>query len=221
MKVSAAGRKAITRHEGLKLSSYPDPASGGEPWTIGVGHTSRAGPPKVTKGMKITRDEADKILSRDLATFEAAVSKAVKVPLNQNEFDALVSLAFNIGAGAFAKSTLVKKLNAGDRAGAANAFLSWNKAAGKVMKGLTKRREDERRLFLSRADAPKAPAEPVEPPKPATPIPVPPEPTITPTPPAGRAKGIFGLIGALILVGLYSFWAWLSALPCDLVGLWC
>lgn len=206
MRTSASGRAAITRHEGLRLTAYPDPATGGEPWTIGVGHTSRAGPPKVTKGMKITRAQADEILSRDLATFEAAVSKAVKVPLNQNEFDALVSLAFNIGAGAFAKSTLVKKLNAGDRAGAATAFLSWNKAAGKVMKGLTKRREDERRLFLSRADAPKAPAEPVEPPKPATPIPVPPEPTTTPTPPAGRAKGIW----ALIIAALLGAWLWLT-----------
>ena len=116
MRTSASGRAAITRHEGLRLTAYPDPATGGEPWTVGVGHTSRAGPPKVTKGMKITRAQAEEILSRDLATFEAAVSKAVKVPLNQNEFDALVSLAFNIGAGAFAKSTLVKKLNAGNRA---------------------------------------------------------------------------------------------------------
>lgn len=206
MRTSSAGRAAITKHEGVRLAAYPDPASKGEPFTIGVGHTSRAGPPKVTKGMKITRAQADEILSRDLAAFEAAVSKAVKVPLNQNEFDALVSLAFNIGAGAFAKSTLVKKLNAGDRAGAANAFLSWNKAAGKVMKGLTKRREDERRLFLSRADAPKAPAEPVEPSKPAVPIPVPPEPTITPTPPAGRAKGIW----ALIIAALLGAWLWLT-----------
>ena len=208
MRTSASGRAAITRHESLRLTAYPDPATGGEPWTIGVGHTSRAGHPKVTKGMKITRAQADEILSRDLATFEAAVSKAVKVPLNQNEFDALVSLAFNIGAGAFAKSTLVKKLNAGDRAGAANAFLSWNKAAGKVMKGLTKRREDERRLFLSIGDAPKAHAEP---------IPVPPEPTITTTPPAGRAKGIW----ALIIAALLGAWLWLTSLPCSLFGLFC
>lgn len=217
MRTSASGRAAITRHESLRLTAYPDPATGGEPWTIGVGHTSRAGPPKVTKGMKITRAQADEILSRDLAAFEAAVSKAVKVPLNQNEFDALVSLAFNIGAGAFAKSTLVKKLNAGDRAGAANAFLSWNKAAGKVMKGLTKRREDERRLFLSRADAPKAPAEPVEPSKPAAPIPVPPEPTITPTPPAGRAKGIW----AIIIAALLGAWLWIATRPCEWLGLFC
>lgn len=147
-RTSEAGRAAIARHEGLRLKAYPDPATGGEPWTIGVGHTSSAGPPKVFKGMRITAREADEILSRDLATFEAAVNSAVKVDVSQNEFDALTSLAFNIGAGALKKSTLVKKLNAGDRKGAANAFLSWNKAAGKVMKGLTKRRQDERALFL-------------------------------------------------------------------------
>jgi len=158
MKTSTAGRQAIARHEGNKLKAYPDPATGGEPFTIGVGHTSRAGPPKVTKGMTITAAESDAILTRDLATFEAAVSKAVKVPVSQNQFDAMVSLAFNIGGGAFAKSTLVKKLNAGDVAGAANAFLSWNKAAGKVMKGLTTRREAERKLFLAKTAPPESAA---------------------------------------------------------------
>lgn len=151
MKTSTAGRQAIARHEGNKLKAYPDPATGGEPFTIGVGHTSSAGPPKVTKGMTITAAESDAILTRDLATFERAVEKAVKVPVTQAQFDAMVSLAFNIGGGAFAKSTLVKKLNAGDVTGAANAFLSWNKAAGKVMKGLTTRREAERKLFLSKS----------------------------------------------------------------------
>ena len=148
MSTSVAGRKAITAHEGNVLTAYPDPATGGEPWTIGVGHTSAAGLPKVVKGMRITAAQSDEILSRDLKTFEAGVRSAVKVPLNQNEFDALVSLAFNIGLGAFSKSTLVKKLNAGDRAGAADQFLVWNKAAGKVMKGLSSRRASERSLFL-------------------------------------------------------------------------
>lgn len=154
MKVSPAGRKAIAAHEGVRLKAYPDPATGGEPWTIGVGHTSAAGPPKVTKGMTITAEECDAILSRDLATFEKAVLKAVTAPLNQNQFDALVSLAFNIGAGNFSKSTLVKKLNARDYRGAADQFTVWNKAAGKVMKGLVKRRADERALFLKASSAP-------------------------------------------------------------------
>ncbi len=98
--------------------------------------------------MTITADQSDAILSRDLAKFESAVDGAVKVALEQNEFDALVSLAFNIGGGAFAKSTLVRKLNAGDKAGAANAFMSWNKAGGKVLNGLTTRRRNERLQFL-------------------------------------------------------------------------
>ncbi|MBB3979652.1 GH24 family phage-related lysozyme (muramidase) [Rhizobium azooxidifex] len=148
MMTSAAGRKAITAHEDNVLTAYPDPATGGEPWTIGVGHTSAAGPPKVVRGMRITAAQSDEILSRDLKTFEAGVRSAVKVPLNQNEFDALVSLAFNFGVGAFSKSTLVKKLNAGDRAGSADQFLVWNRAAGKVMKGLSSRRASERSLFL-------------------------------------------------------------------------
>ncbi len=148
MKVSAAGRKAIAAHEGVRLKAYADPATGGEPWTIGVGHTSAAGPPKVTKGMTITAAECDEILSRDLATFERAVLKVVTAPLSQNQFDALVSLAFNIGASNLSKSTLIKKLNARDYRGAADQFTVWNKAAGKVMNGLVKRRADERALFL-------------------------------------------------------------------------
>lgn len=148
MRTSAKGRAAITQREGNKLTAYPDPATGGDPWTIGVGHTSAAGPPKVVKGMKITAADSDEILARDLKEVEKAVNESVKVRLSQNEFDALVSLAFNIGNGAFAKSTLVKKLNAGDRAGAADQFLVWNKAAGKVMKGLVTRRQDERSQFL-------------------------------------------------------------------------
>lgn len=146
MKTSPSGRAAITRREGNKLKAYKDSVG---VLTIGVGHTSAAGPPRVVSGMTITAQESDDILSRDLALFEKAVSSAVKVPLKQNEFDALVSLAFNIGAGAFSKSTLVRKLNAGDRAGAADQFLVWNKAGGKVLKGLASRRADERKQFLS------------------------------------------------------------------------
>lgn len=151
MKTSAAGRKAIAGHEGVRLKAYPDPATGGEPWTIGVGHTSAAGPPKVVKGMTITAAECDEILSRDLATFEAAVTKAVKVPLNQNQFDALVSFTFNVGVGNLQKSTLLRKLNARDYQGAADQFPVWNKANSKVMKGLVTRRAEERALFLRSA----------------------------------------------------------------------
>lgn len=142
---SPEGRKAITQREGNKLTAYKDSVG---IWTIGVGHTAAAGAPAPAAGMTITAAESDAILLRDLRQFEEAVSRAVTVSLTPFEFDALVSLAFNIGGGAFAKSTLVKKLNDGDRAGAANAFLSWNKAGGKVLKGLTTRRQAERLQFL-------------------------------------------------------------------------
>lgn len=156
MQTSTAGRAAIARREGTKLVAYQD---GGGVWTIGTGHTSAAGAPHVTAGMRITAAEADQILSRDLAATEAAVTKAVHVPLAQHEFDALVSLAFNIGAGAFALSTLVKKLNAGDRQGAADQFLVWDKDGGKVIQGLVNRRRDERAQFLgTNGDMPATPA---------------------------------------------------------------
>lgn len=145
METSAAGRAAISLREGNKLQAYQDSVG---IWTIGVGHTAAAGEPSPRRGMTITASQSDEILSRDLAKFEKAVNEAVKVALAQNEFDALVSLAFNIGGGAFAKSTLVRKLNANDKAGAANAFLSWNKAGGKTLKGLTIRRQAERQQFL-------------------------------------------------------------------------
>ncbi|ASJ59004.1 lysozyme [Sinorhizobium meliloti] len=150
MKTSAAGRAAIKQREGVVLSAYPDSAG---ILTIGVGHTSAAGAPTVYKGMKITAAQADEILSRDLALFEKAVASSVTVPLKQNEFDALVSLAFNIGAAAFQRSTLVKELNKGNRYGAANQFLAWDKITvggkKKALKGLTNRRKAERDQFLN------------------------------------------------------------------------
>lgn len=146
MTTSAAGRKAITEREGNKLTAYQD---GGGVWTIGVGHTSAAGKPTVTKGLKITAAQSDEILSRDLKDVEKAVLKGLKVLVTQNQFDALVSLAFNIGNTAFTKSTLLEKLNAGDRAGAADQFLVWNKDNGKVVQGLVNRRKSERLQFLS------------------------------------------------------------------------
>jgi len=146
MTTSAAGRAAIATREGNKLTAYRDSVN---ILTIGVGHTSVAGPPKVVEGMKITRAQSDEILSRDLKDVEKTINRLVKVDLTQNEFDALVSLVFNIGGGAFGKSTLLKKLNAGDHKGAADAFLSWDKAGGKTLPGLTKRRKQERTQFLT------------------------------------------------------------------------
>ncbi|NSY17278.1 glycoside hydrolase family protein [Neorhizobium sp. AL 9.2.2] len=162
LRTSAAGRKAIAQHEGTRLTAYLDSVG---VLTIGVGHTSAAGPPIVKKGMKITAAECDEILARDLAAVETDVNRLVKVPISQNQFDALVSLVFNIGGTAFRKSSLLKKLNAGDVSGAGAQFLVWNKGTvnGKKVKiqGLTTRRQAERALFLSGgAKAAPAPAVP-------------------------------------------------------------
>ena len=145
MKISSAGLAALKAREGCKLVAYLDSA---KIPTIGYGSTAG-----VRMGMKITQAQADALLSRDLTIFEKAVTAAVKVPLSQNEFDALVSLAFNIGAGAFQKSTLLKELNKGNRKAAADQFLRWNRAGGKVLKGLTNRRKAEREQFLSKSEA--------------------------------------------------------------------
>jgi len=139
----------IKSFEGFRADAYPDPATGGDPWTIGYGHTSMAGAPKVVRGMKITLAEGEAILRTDLAPVEASVRKLVKVPLTANEYGALVSFVFNVGVMNLAKSTLLAKVNAGDKTGAANEFGKWNKAAGKVMSGLTRRRAAEAKLFLT------------------------------------------------------------------------
>lgn len=144
MKTSQEGANRIAEHEGLRLEAYPDPGTGGEPITIGVGHTGG-----VKLGDRITKEQAIDFLAADLDSAERAVSGAVKVPLSQKEYDALVSFVFNVGAGAFRSSTLLKLLNVGDRRGAADQFLRWTKAGGRDMPGLVRRRADERKWFLS------------------------------------------------------------------------
>jgi lysozyme len=134
----------LIRHfEGCCLTAYPDPATGGEPWTIGYGHTG----PEVHPGMEITQAEADKLLVQDATKVAEQIEKVVRVPLDQCEIDALVCFVFNVGIGNFVKSTLLRKLNAGDYEGAAKELPKWDKAAGKVMAGLTKRREAEKEMF--------------------------------------------------------------------------
>lgn len=144
MRMSAAGRALLTRLEGVRLDAYQDSAG---IWTIGIGHTASAGAPAPRRGMTITAAEADAILARDLADTEAAVQRLVTVPLSQAQFDALASFTFNVGAGALKGSTLLRILNANDRAGAAAQFALWNKSGGKVVGGLTNRRRDEATLF--------------------------------------------------------------------------
>ena len=144
MKTSEKGRKLIKDFEGVVLKVYPDPATGGEPWTAGVGHTG----PDVKPGMKVTRELADAWLTADLAKFEKVVGGAAPVA-TQNQFDAMVSLCFNIGPGNFLRSTLLKKHKAGLYGAAAAQFAVWNRAAGKIMAGLTRRRAAEAELYRS------------------------------------------------------------------------
>ena len=147
MKASKHGLAQIKKHEGLRLVSYRDPVG---IWTIGYGHTSRSGnPPRVVGGMKITHAEANEIFERDVQTFADGLAKLIHVPLTQGQTDALISLAYNIGLGAFKGSTLLRRLNARDYEGAAREFPRWRKAGGRVLNGLVARRAAEKAMFLS------------------------------------------------------------------------
>ncbi|WP_343619620.1 lysozyme [Acinetobacter proteolyticus] len=147
MKTSQVGINLITSFEDLRLAAYDD---GVGVWTIGYGTTVYPNGIRVKRGDSCTKVQAMSFFQHDLRRFEAAVNQAVKVVVNQNQFDALVSLAYNIGEAAFKGSTLVKQLNAKDYAGAADQFPQWNKGGGKVMKGLVRRRAAERELFLKK-----------------------------------------------------------------------
>ena len=133
----------IRSKEGLSLRAYPDPGTGGDPWTIGYGHTG----PEVHPGMTITRQEADDLLRQDAERVAAQVQNLVMAPLTQNEFDALVCFVYNVGVSNFAKSTMLRKLNQQDYDGAANEFDRWTRAAGHVLPGLVARRQEEKELF--------------------------------------------------------------------------
>jgi len=146
-KLTQEGFDLIRAHEGLRLKAYPDPGSRGEPYTIGYGHTSAAGPPKVYLGMTISRDEAEEIFRRDLKKFENHVRFSVKVPITDNQFSSLVSFCYNVGPNTFSKSSVLKAVN-DSRFDLVPAKLAmYNRAAGKVMKGLVKRRAEEGKLF--------------------------------------------------------------------------
>jgi lysozyme len=141
MKTNTAGLSLIKQFEGCELHAYRCPAG---VLTVGYGHTG----PDVTPGLTITAHRAEELLQLDLGKFERVVTASLKVSVTANQFGALVALAYNIGGAALAKSTLIKRLNAGKTQEAADQFLVWNKAGGKVLAGLTRRREAERALFL-------------------------------------------------------------------------
>lgn len=140
MKTSDAGIALIKRWEGERLTAYLCPAG---VWTIGVGHTSAMGDPAPVSGMRITSEEASSILRRDLGRIEKDVDAAVTVPLNQRQFDTLVSFVFNVGISAFRKSTLLKKLNAGDYQAVPNELMKWTRVNGQLNQGLVNRRKAE------------------------------------------------------------------------------
>lgn len=142
--VSENGVALTMQFEGCDLEAYPDPGTRADPWTVGFGHTGR----DVKKGMKITQAQADAWLHADLAKAAACVNANVRVPITQNQFDALTDFCFNVGAGNFVASSLLRLLNAGNYAATATQFDRWNLAAGRILPGLVKRRIAERQLFM-------------------------------------------------------------------------
>ncbi len=139
-KINQAGLDLIKAWEGLRLDAYRD---GGGVLTIGYGHTKN-----VKAGDRITEGTAEKYLREDLGWAEDAVNSFVSAPLTSNQFSALVSLVFNVGAYAFAKSTLLRKLNAKDYSGSAKKSVRWSYDNGKFIQGLKNRRMAELKLFL-------------------------------------------------------------------------
>lgn len=139
MRTSQRGISLIKSFEGLRLDAYQDSVG---VWTIGYGTTRGVKP-----GMSITKDQADRMLTNDVARFEPDLNRLVKVPLNQNQWDALMSFVYNLGAANLESSTLLKLLNQGDYTGAAGQFSRWNRAGGQVLNGLVKRRAAEQALF--------------------------------------------------------------------------
>ncbi|ATI54185.1 hypothetical protein WR25_15776 [Diploscapter pachys] len=138
------GLPIVKEFEGCKLQAYPDPATGGAPWTIAWGRTKG-----VKKGDTCTQAQADAWLNEEYDEFESAVIKALGgARTTDNQLGAMVCFAYNCGVANLKSSTLLRKHKAGDYAGAAKEFARWNKAAGKVMAGLTRRRAAEAALYL-------------------------------------------------------------------------
>ena len=139
METSQNGIELIKEFEGRRLGAYQDSVG---VWTIGYGHTK-----DVWEERLIIKSTADRLLAEDLAEFEKYLDSLVKVELNQNQFDALISWTFNLGVGNLIESTLLKKLNAGDYDAIPDEIRRWNKAGGEVLEGLVRRREAEAALF--------------------------------------------------------------------------
>jgi len=158
MRINKAGIDLIKEFEGLRMEAYKCPAG---VWTIGYGTTGRAGVGiKPAAGMVITEAEAEWYLEQAVAKFAAGVEAVVTAPIDENEFASMTSLAYNIGLSGFRKSSALRHFNAGDKAKAAAAIKLWNKAGGKVLAGLVRRRDAEVELFWT-----PVPVEPAGPPQ--------------------------------------------------------
>lgn len=148
MKASKKCLEMLAHHEGVRQKPYKCPAG---LWTVGVGHLIGDGKSLPDSWNRtFTLEEVYAILAKDVTRFERGIEKYISIQLTQGEFDALVSFAFNLGLGTLQKSTLRQKLNRGDKEGAIESLLKYNKAGGKILKGLDNRRKDEAALFLSK-----------------------------------------------------------------------
>ena len=141
--ISPKGISLIVQFESLKTRAYPDPKSGGEPWTIGCGHTDGVKP-----GDVCTDEEALDWLREDCADAELCIEAHIEVPLNQNQRDALISFVYNLGCEKVKNSTLFHLINSGQYAAAAQQFLRWVSPGSAVEKGLLRRRTAEMKLFM-------------------------------------------------------------------------
>jgi len=141
--INEAGLDLVKRSEGLRLEKYQDVAG---KWTIGYGHLIKKGEAFESP---ITEERATELLEQDLRLAESAVNELVSVPLNDNQYSALVDFVYNVGKGNFEASTLLKRLNAGKYSAAADEFLKWVYAGGRRIEGLARRRSAERALFLT------------------------------------------------------------------------
>ena len=180
--INAAGLALVKRWEGFKAKAYQDSVG---VWTIGYGTTARAGlgiSPK--PGMVISEAEAAEYLRKGLEKFGQQIRPYITAPINENEWAAFLSLAYNIGPGAFRTSTALRRFNAGDKKGAAEALQWFDKAGGRTLRGLQNRRKEEADLFLT-----------------------PPPRTFAPTPDVGHVSG--GLIVAIVAIVAGAFF-WLK-----------
>ena len=191
MRVNQAALDLIKQFEGFRSETYRDIAG---VLTIGYGTTAAAGVGIVpVPGMTITKAEAEWYLQKAVDKFAAQIANHITASINENEFGAFVSLAYNIGPTAFRKSSALRYFNAGDKTRAANNIRLFNKAGGKVLKGLVRRREAERTLFL-------------------TPVPTP-KPIATPGPVVPNGNPVGWSIGVLIAAAGAVFWKFACSVP--------